>query len=100
MRSFQACIRVEIEASIASVASELARSIRSRRKELDLTQQQVADQIGAPDCTVVCRWEKGTVDPPIERASGIANFLDVPLSEALRLIHRARLDRSNKKRAA
>ncbi len=82
------------------MATDIGRLIRERRTKLDLTQYEAAALIAGeskiPDSSTLCRWERGQVHPNIEQATGIAEFLDMPLSEVLRLIHVARTKRSKK----
>jgi transcriptional regulator with XRE-family HTH domain len=82
------------------VATDIGRLLRDRRTQLGLTQHEAAAMIAGdskiPDSSTLCRWELGQVHPNIEQASGIAEFLDVPLSDVLRLIHLARTRRSKK----
>ena len=48
---------------INGVAEMIARNIRARRKELNLTQTQLADLLGY-SAKAISKWENGTVAPP------------------------------------
>jgi transcriptional regulator with XRE-family HTH domain len=52
----------------------LGEHLRKRRLELNLTQKEVADQLGVNPWTIL-NWEKGHTEPPMASIPAIARFL-------------------------
>jgi transcriptional regulator with XRE-family HTH domain len=52
----------------------LGQHLRKRRLELNLTQKEVADQLGVNPWTIL-NWEKGHTEPPMASIPAIARFL-------------------------
>ena len=55
---------------------ELYRNIRKRRKELGMTQKELAAKCGYTDHTTINKIENGTVDVTFERLKQIAAALE------------------------
>ena len=58
--------------------NKLVNEIISRRKELNITQQQIADAIGVPQSTIA-RFEAKLVSPRIETIIKICDYLNIEL---------------------
>ena len=59
--------------------------IAGKRKDLGLTQQDLADKLSVTRQTV-SRWEAGAVMPDIEKITDIASLLDVSCDYLLRAV--------------
>ena len=53
--------------------------IRKRRKELGLTQEELAHKVGYKNKEGVCHVEKGDVDIPLSKLIALSKALDVPI---------------------
>ena len=62
--------------------SHFAESLKSRRQELDMTMQAVADKASVSK-SMICKIERDEVQPTLEVACRIARALDITLSEML-----------------
>ena len=60
--------------------------LKELRKEKELTQSQLAEQLNVSDRTV-SRWETGTNLPDLSVLVELADFYDVDIREILSLIH-------------
>ena len=58
----------------------IGRRIAARRKELGLSQRDVASKIGVSQASIQ-RYESGTVDMPMSRAADLAEVLHCTLSD-------------------
>lgn len=56
--------------------------IRNKRKELDLTQEQIADYLGV-SAPAVNKWEKGVTSPDISLLAPLARILKIDLNTLL-----------------
>lgn len=63
---------------------ELGQQLRRRRRELKLTQKQVAERFGVEQPTVG-RWENAQRRPDLAQLPAIADFLDLDLSAVVHL---------------
>lgn len=54
--------------------------IRRRRKELELTQEQMADYLGVT-APAVHKWEKGTSCPDVMLLPALARLLQIDMNE-------------------
>ena len=66
--------------------------IRKLREEKDISQQKLADMIPV-DRSVLSKWERGVVIPPIDKMKKLCDFFDITLDE---LISGERVNRKNK----
>ena len=73
----------EIELDYRLIALELVRSIRNRRIQLGLTQQEVADRVGTSQ-TVICYLENGKHSPSLDMLVRVGMALDMGLAWWLR----------------
>ncbi|WP_260858599.1 helix-turn-helix domain-containing protein [Paraburkholderia sp. BCC1885] len=78
---------------IDQLARSIGSAIAARRKELDMTQEQLSEliQIEQPSLS---RIERGTLVPSIERLAGIAETLRCRLADLLSTAGTAPLDRA------
>lgn len=54
--------------------------IKARRKELGMSQQELADAVGYTSKVAICRIEAGQINIPMDKFTQIANVLRVPVS--------------------
>src|SRR5512132_603710 len=69
---------------------EFGQFVKRRRKELDLTQQALANELGySPD--TIKKIEAGTLRPSRQLAELLAQALDVPIAERQGFVRSARM---------
>lgn len=68
----------------------LAKFIRERRKELDITQDTLSERLGYKTRNFISMVETGATQFPFERWADYADALEVRRVEFLRLVIRAR----------
>ncbi len=61
----------------SDIMSTLASRISSRRKELDMTQEELAKKLGYKTKSTICRIESGDNDIPLNRVDAFADALQV-----------------------
>lgn len=64
---------------------DVYKNIRARRKELRMTQRELADKCGYKDHTTINAIEHGKIDISLSRLRQIADVLDVSVHELLGL---------------
>ena len=64
-------------------AQELGQTLRSRRKELNLTMQVVADEAGL-SVGFISQVERGLTSPSLASLVGLAEVLEMPIGEFLK----------------
>lgn len=62
----------------------LYKNIRRRRKELNITQKQLADKCGYSDPSTINKMENGNVDITYKRLKQIAAILDLTVVDLIR----------------
>ena len=62
---------------------QLYKNIKNRRKELKLTQSELAHKKGYADKSIIAKIEKGDVDLPLSKIKVFAQALDVTPSELM-----------------
>ena len=62
---------------------ELYRNIKKRRKEIGMTQKELADKCGYTDHTTINKIEKGLVDITFKRLEQIADALDTTIIQLI-----------------
>ena len=67
---------------INGVAEMIARNIRARRKELKMTQTQLADLLGY-SAKAISKWERGDGYPDITMLPTLANYFGVSVDELI-----------------
>ena len=60
----------------------LGENIKSRREELKLSQEYIAEQLGVSR-QAIAKWEGGQSSPNSENLIKLANLLSVPIDELL-----------------
>ena len=70
-------------ATAAGIANRIGRAIARERAARDLTQEQLAEQLGVEQETV-SRFERGLTLPPLQRLIQLADIFDLPLETLLR----------------
>lgn len=63
-----------------SVNKKVGKRIKKARKELGITQEQLAEKVNM-HYTTISRIETGDSNPPIQTIAKIAKALKIPLSE-------------------
>lgn len=59
------------------VTSDLALFLKNRRKELNLTQGQVAFKMGFTSAQFVSNWERGLAAPPLHNAKSVKKVVQI-----------------------
>ena len=62
---------------------ELYMNIKKRRKEIGMTQKELADKCGYTDHTTINKIEKGLVDITFKRLEQIADALDTTIIQLI-----------------
>lgn len=70
-------------AAAAGIANKIGRAIARERAARELTQEQLAEQLGVEQETI-SRFERGTTLPPLQRLIQLADIFDLPLEALLR----------------
>ncbi|MFM0179039.1 helix-turn-helix transcriptional regulator [Paraburkholderia aspalathi] len=70
-------------AAAAGIANRIGRAIARERAARELTQEQLAEQLGVEQETI-SRFERGTTLPPLQRLIQLADIFDLPLEALLR----------------
>lgn len=65
-----------------SMTSKFANAVLTKRKELGLTQEELAEKVGTSK-QMVCRYEKGQRSPKVAMANAFAEALGTTLDELL-----------------
>jgi transcriptional regulator with XRE-family HTH domain len=65
------------------MSNPLGRFIRQRRREIGLTQPQLAQKLHLRAAVSVCRWERGNQSVPPKLLRALAEILEVPLHTIL-----------------
>jgi transcriptional regulator with XRE-family HTH domain len=65
-----------------SLARRLGRNIGTRRREIGLTQEQLAEHLGI-DTLTVSRYETGSILPPLTAVDLIARYLNTTIADLL-----------------
>ena len=61
----------------------LYKNIRKRRRELDITQAELAEAVGYTDKSMISLIEHGKIDLPISKLMAIAEVLGVPAGDLI-----------------
>ena len=62
-------------------AKNLGLRIRACRKESGLTGKELSKAIGGGADNLICRYEKGEISPPLEKAVKLASIFNISLDE-------------------
>lgn len=62
---------------------ELYKNIKNRRKELNMTQTELALKIGYADKSSIARIEKGEIDLPLSKVKEFAAALEIDTNDLL-----------------
>lgn len=65
-----------------SITNKFAEAVYSRRKQLGLTQEELAARVGTSK-QMVCKYEKGQRSPKVAMANAFATALETTLDELL-----------------
>lgn len=60
-------------------------AFRERRLSLDIKMHEAATALGV-DISTISMWETGATGPKLERVADVAQFMDVPVHELLRIL--------------
>ncbi len=60
-------------------------AFRERRLALDIKMHEAAETLGV-DVSTISMWETGATGPKLERVADVAGFLDIPVSDLLRIL--------------
>ena len=59
----------------------LAKNIRYLRRKRNLSQDQIAEQLGYKSYTTIQKWEMGTSEPPISKLRALSELLGVDIND-------------------
>lgn len=59
----------------------LAKNIRYLRRKKNLSQDQIAEQLGYKSYTTIQKWEMGTSEPPISKLRALSELLGVDIND-------------------
>ena len=59
----------------------LAKNIRYLRKKKNLSQDQIAEQLGYKSYTTIQKWETGISEPPISKLRALSELLGVDIND-------------------
>ena len=73
---------------------DIGERIRNQRKKSGMSQQELAEAVGYTSKVAISRIEAGQINVPMDKMVKIANALQVPVSELMRLSDPAPYDKS------
>jgi len=62
---------------------DLYKNIKARRKELKMTQTELAEKVGYKDKSAIARIEKGEIDLPLSKIKDFSRALEISPSDLL-----------------